>query len=204
MRKSSGGRRKPDSVEVLVGRLRDRPGPRMIIYLGRRLPGASSDLPESRDGSGRSVSGGPSGRHGEPRRPSGPIRSAPLFGLAPDGVYRARPVTRPAGELLPHRFTLTAAQPPRRPGRGGLFSVALSLSVSIRPRPRGREEERSGRWALPTIAPCGVRTFLRVSTRSRPGGRENRRIPRDSPMSLIRRKPSGRSVSLPTLGLPPG
>jgi hypothetical protein len=34
-------------------------------------------------------------------------RSAPLFGLAPDGVCRAKPVTRPAGELLPRRFTLT-------------------------------------------------------------------------------------------------
>ena len=28
---------------------------RMIIFLGRRLPGASSDLPGSRDGPGRSV-----------------------------------------------------------------------------------------------------------------------------------------------------
>ena len=40
-----------------------------------------------------------------------------LLGLAPDGVCRARPVTRPAGELLPHRFTLTARAaeaPPRR------------------------------------------------------------------------------------------
>src|SRR5262249_61684831 len=31
-----------------------------------------------------------------------------LFGLAPGGVYRAGPVARAAGELLPHRFTLTA------------------------------------------------------------------------------------------------
>jgi len=34
-------------------------------------------------------------------------QDALLFGLAPDGVYQAKPVTRPAGELLPHRFTLT-------------------------------------------------------------------------------------------------
>ena len=132
-----GGRRKPDSVEVLVGRFRVRPGPRMIIYLGRRLPDASSDLPGSRDGSGRSVSGGRSGRHGKPHRLVGPFRSAPLFGLAPDGVYRARPVTRPAGELLPHRFTLTAAGAPKRPGRGGLFSVALSLSGPLGADPDG-------------------------------------------------------------------
>lgn len=58
----------------------------MIITLGRQLPDASSDLPGS--------SGGP---------PS----SAPLCGLAPDGVCLASPVTRGTGELLPRRFTLT-------------------------------------------------------------------------------------------------
>ncbi|AMW19473.1 hypothetical protein Chelonae_p1722 [[Mycobacterium] chelonae subsp. bovistauri] len=42
------------------------------------------------------------------------------FGLASGGVYRAEPVTRPAGALLPHRFTLTTL------AGGGLFSVALS------------------------------------------------------------------------------
>ena len=31
-----------------------------------------------------------------------------LFDLAPGGVYQAGAVTRAAGELLPHRFTLTA------------------------------------------------------------------------------------------------
>ena len=30
-----------------------------------------------------------------------------LFGLAPDGVYQAFPVTRETGELLPRLFTLT-------------------------------------------------------------------------------------------------
>ena len=50
----------------------------------------------------------------------GPPSSIPLFGLAPGGVYRASPVTRAAGALLPHRFTLTPIH------RGGLFSVALS------------------------------------------------------------------------------
>src|SRR3954469_18578993 len=87
----------------------------MTISLGRRLPVASSDLPGSRNGSGQSASRqGPKARAG----------TAPLFGLAPGGVCRARPVTRPAGELLPRRFTLTA---PTRGRRGGLFSVALSL-----------------------------------------------------------------------------
>ena len=35
-------------------------------------------------------------------------RISSLLGLAPDRVYRADPVTRVAGELLPHRFTLTS------------------------------------------------------------------------------------------------
>src|SRR6516164_2705596 len=47
-------------------------------------------------------------RLAETREISGSVRTAPLFGLAPGGVCRARPVARPAGELLPHRFTLTA------------------------------------------------------------------------------------------------
>jgi len=34
------------------------------------------------------------------------VGSAFLFGLAPGGVCQAGPVTRTAGELLPHRFTL--------------------------------------------------------------------------------------------------
>jgi len=40
------------------------------------------------------------------RRP-GLLRAPALLGLAPGGVYLATPVTRGAGELLPHRFTLT-------------------------------------------------------------------------------------------------
>jgi len=38
--------------------------------------------------------------------PSAQTPKGPL-GLAPGGVYLAAPVTRHAGELLPHRFTLT-------------------------------------------------------------------------------------------------
>ena len=45
--------------------------------------------------------------------------------LLPGGVYLAEQVTLPAGELLPHRFTLTTQ--PEGPF-GGLFSVALSLA----------------------------------------------------------------------------
>lgn len=61
----------------------------MIIHLGCRLPGTSSDLP-----------GGLCGPHS----------STSLFGLAPGGVYLASPVTRRTGALLPHRFTLTPPQ----------------------------------------------------------------------------------------------
>ncbi len=63
-----------------------------------------------------------------PLRSAQPIDAPSLFGLAPDGVCQAKPVTRLAGELLPHRFTLTPAETIGHFGRGGLFSVALSLS----------------------------------------------------------------------------
>ncbi len=71
--------------------------------------------------------------------------TAPLFGLAPGGVCRARPVTRPAGELLPHRFTLTA-----RAKQEARTAVCFLWHY---PYP-------CERWALPTTLPCGVRTFL--------------------------------------------
>src|SRR5262249_3830771 len=91
-----------------------------IISLGRRLPGASSG--HTRE---------PHAGRASPALASG---IALLFGLAPDGVYRADPVTRVAGELLPHRFTLTAL------ASGGLLAVALSvgsppLAVSQHPCP---------------------------------------------------------------------
>jgi len=74
--------------------------------------------------------------------------SAPLFGLAPKGVYRARPVTRIGGGLLPHLFTLTC------PKAGGLFSVALSVGS-----PRLGVTQPSALWS-PDFP------------HSRPGGRE--------------------------------
>jgi len=60
-----------------------------------------------------------------------------LFGLAPGGVYLANLVAQAAGELLPHRFTLTARRT-QGPSRGGLLSVALSRtlrSVGVTHRP---------------------------------------------------------------------
>ena len=71
----------------------------MAISLGGRLLGSSSGLPGSRSG---------------PDQPAGVIGRISLrrlqcllFDLAPGGVCRAKPVTRPAGELLPRHFTLT-------------------------------------------------------------------------------------------------
>ena len=59
---------------------------------------------------------------------AGPARQGSLFDLAPGGVYQAKPVSRPAGALLPHRFTLASWDPGGSP-IGGLLSVALSLSL---------------------------------------------------------------------------
>ena len=133
----------------------DRNGPvsrvlsRAAISLGRRLPAASSNRPPVRSSSVATYPG--------VSKRAGPTRdetdfSVPCFsllGLAPSGVYRAKPVTRSAGALLPHRFTLTSWEGQvtkykvkRKkftllpfsffldpPPIGGLLSVALSLSL---------------------------------------------------------------------------
>jgi len=64
----------------------------MIIQLGRLLPDASCDLPESIM----------AGNHAKKN-----FLLALLFGLAPGGVFQAIPVARDTGELLPRLFTLT-------------------------------------------------------------------------------------------------
>jgi hypothetical protein len=66
-----------------------------------------------------------------------------LLGLAPDGVHPAAPVTRDAGELLPHPFTLTCG--PWAP------SAVCSLLHCAAGCPA---------WDFPSVLPCGVRTFL--------------------------------------------
>src|SRR5690606_2475001 len=88
-----------------------------------------------------------------------------LSGLAPGGVYRATPVTRCAGGLLHHRFTLAAL------ARGGLFSVALSrgsprVGVTHRPALRSPDVPRRVPAAGPAHPPleyrAGVEDPLRV------------------------------------------
>ncbi len=102
-----------------------------VMNLGPPLPAASNGLPGSRRPK-------PAGRGGPPH--------PPLFGLSPSGVCRAGRVTPPAGERLPHRFTLTASE-----------ETAVCFLRHF-PYPRGR-------WALPTTLPYGARTFL---VRSKP------------------------------------
>ena len=99
----------------------------VIIYLGATLPWPSSDQPESRT-----------------RWATSPL----LFGLAPGGVCRAILVTEDAGELLPHRFTLTAAL--AKPKLRGAEAVYFLLHFPWDFSP----------WALPSTLPCGARTFL--------------------------------------------
>src|SRR5690606_23213176 len=67
-----------------------------------------------------------------------------LLGLAPGGVYLAASVTRGAGGLLPHRFTLTE------------FAARANSAVCfLWPFPAGPPG-----LLLATTLPCGVRTFL--------------------------------------------
>jgi hypothetical protein len=77
-----------------------------IIYLGRRLPAASSGLPGTRTG-----------------------RTAPLslLGLAPSGGYLAARVTTSAGGLLHHLFTLTRRQRPV----SDIYLLAVYFSVAL-------------------------------------------------------------------------
>src|SRR6185436_3020924 len=83
----------------------------------------------------------------------GPASNAPLFGLAPCGVFPARPVTRTA--VRSYR-TFSPLPPPVSRQFGGVFSVALSLG--------------SPPLAVSQHTALGVRTFL-------PGRRRPRRPP---------------------------
>src|ERR1044072_2593163 len=120
---------KPDPVPGRLTALRSA-----AIHLGLPSPTGSCGPPA---GSG----GAPS--HARPvPPPSPPPPAARPFDLAPGGVYRATPVTRGAGGLLHHRFTLT----PR-----WMHGAVCSLWHC----PAGRPG-----LPLTTTLPCGVRTFL--------------------------------------------
>ena len=92
-----------------------KPADVTAIPLVRRLPGASSNLPERLARTDLKLA-----------LRVVPIRSCSRWGLP------CRFRRRKRGALLPHRFTLTAAKTLR--SRGGLFSVALSLRIGSRLR----------------------------------------------------------------------
>jgi len=91
-----------------------------------------------------------------PRASGGPPSSAranpvpedgDLLDLAPGGVYQAAAVTRGAGGLLHHLFTLTSGQ-----AGGGLFSVALSRGsprVGVTDHPALRSPDLPRRCSFP-------------------------------------------------------
>ena len=81
------------------------------IPLGRRLPGASSNLPGRPD------------PDTDPEAHSRELRAVPIRSCSRWGLPCRRRCRR-RGALLPHRFTLAAVNATHR---GGLFSVALSL-----------------------------------------------------------------------------
>jgi hypothetical protein len=131
----------------------------MTIFLGRQLPGASSDLPRSRNGSGRPVSDrSHKGEH--PNSFPSSIQSALLLYLILLPMGFAKPGRSPgllvssylAFSPLPRLQRL--ALPPRRFIFCGTFPVRAAYCAL-------------GRWALPTTAPYGVRTFLRGTSRDR-------------------------------------
>ena len=96
-----------------------------VIPLGRASPRASSDLPGSHAG-----------------RMSGPKPNAPLFGLAPDGVYPATSVA--SGAVRSYR-TISPLPAPE-----GAWAVYFLWHF-----PSARAAQ-----GLPGALPCGARTFL--------------------------------------------
>jgi len=67
----------------------------------------------------------PAGSDGQSSNACVRLLAKPRLDLAPSGVYQAATVTRRAGGLLHHRFTLTVDAS----AYGGLFSVALSRGL---------------------------------------------------------------------------
>ena len=107
--------------------------------------GPSSSLPGSRQRAG-------------PTRGNGRTIKSPvvilcfLFDLAPGGVCLAKLVAQPAGELLPHRFTLTAPASVKKPARRFAFCCTFpGLTAGGRyPSPRPTEPGLSSRPAPQT------------------------------------------------------
>src|SRR5699024_3235252 len=115
-----------------VSRILSPPQRVAVIHLGLPLPVGSSGPPAGL------------GRAALERLRSHPGKARVGLDLAPGGVCRAIPVTRDAGGLLHHRFTLTARPVGSTGPRGGLFSVALSresLRVAVSNHPALRSPD---------------------------------------------------------------
>ena len=161
---------------------------------------------------------GPRAHAADPEASSGPLAPAvrsprpkcSLLGLAPDGVCRAAAVARRAGELLPHRFTLTCARRPSavcslwhfpRVAPPGCYPASCpaesGLSSTSPPRPPGRllrskyRREIAGRTASVTPRTAGgcrrrVRRGRSPPARRRPPGSPDGRPPCSSPGARAR------------------
>ena len=94
--------------------------------------------------------------------------SAEPVRLAPDGVWRAGPVARAAGGLLPHRFTLTGRDSgDPRPAVCFLCHFPSAFAASL-----------VSSDDLGSVLPCGVRTFLDASSEApRSPGLQRRIVP---------------------------
>src|SRR5450755_4270499 len=122
--------------------------------------------------------GPPAGSGGQPSNACAPsaLSGWRLLDLAPGGVYLAVPVTRDAGGLLHHRFTLTGA-PEGWPAVCFLWHCPAAHAG----------------LPLTTTLPCGARTFLGDQPTAAPAKpeRTNSR-PTRSPDRLVRAKSTRR------------
>jgi hypothetical protein len=122
-----------------------------VIYLAGRLPGRSSDLPESRNG---------------------PDSPALLFGLAPGGVCRASLSPGCWWALTLRNRSSPTFSPLLRRMAGKLQAHGLQpVGLSDHPRTGAvffllHFPYPCGRWALPTTVSCGARTFLSRTLRT--------------------------------------
>jgi hypothetical protein len=126
--------------------------------------GTPDSVPSARADGGDHLSGAPlSRRLGAAHLGRDGRTTLSLLGLAPGGACRATTVTRRAGELLPHRFTLTRSSPTRhrsttwdrRTGRSAFccaFRVSPRLGVTQHPVLRSPDVPHPGAVAGPGSA----------------------------------------------------
>ena len=146
-----------------------------VIYLGRRLPAASSGLPGARTGRAtpRAVGHGCGAQWIAPHTRS--YDPSPLLGLAPGGGCLAARVTPSAGGLLHHLFTLARSTDDRTAVGARWRSVSVALSAGY------------PAWVLPSTVPCGARTFLTPPQgEARPPGQPGRHLHNNTPHSPVK------------------